>query len=100
MQKSFVYINLQAEYVEHIKTLRKQFLLADTCETTAVDLSARSSSVIVDDDDDDDDGVCNSEDVSALSKHQNTKVNDLKSSYGLSPHVPHHFLTKVAQKTA
>ncbi|CAM4724310.1 unnamed protein product [Leuciscus chuanchicus] len=42
----------------------------DTCETTAVDLSARSSSVIVDDDDDD--GVCNSKDVSALSRSEDS----------------------------
>lgn len=58
------------------------FLLTDTFETTAVDLSRfmsstdASSSLIVHDDDD---GVC-SEDVSALRKHQITfksRVNDL-----------------------
>lgn len=40
----------------------------DTFETTAVDLSARSSSLI----DDDDDGVCDSEDVSALSRSEDS----------------------------
>ncbi|KAL1248215.1 hypothetical protein QQF64_021533 [Cirrhinus molitorella] len=50
----------------------------DVFETTSVDLSGRldlSSSSLMVDDDDDDGGVCSGEDVSALSKLQNTFKN-------------------------
>ncbi|XP_077075322.1 Golgi reassembly-stacking protein 1b [Siphateles boraxobius] len=51
----------------------------DAFETTAVDLSARSSSLIGDDDD----GVCNSEDVSALSRSEDEMISVQKNDSGI-----------------
>ncbi|KAK7118887.1 hypothetical protein R3I94_022411 [Phoxinus phoxinus] len=61
----------------------------DTCETTAVDLSARSSSLTVDEDDDDD-GVCSTEDVSALTRPADSvRISVQKSGSGIcSVHTP------------
>lgn len=61
--------------------------VTDVFETTSVDLSGRldlSSSLIVDDDDDG--GVVSGEDVSGLSKHQNTFKKSVNELYHVFEH--------------